>query len=117
MLSIGSCIFYLSPACSGYKDEKKICGHSLIALEAIAGIVLTILGTLFITQTVPSFCHPAGSYALIGMGAFSALPGLLLLTSVLIIKCIQRNNKPKVMVPLVLHPVGNPSIAEDKKQS
>lgn len=118
MLTIGSFIFYLSSASSGYKDEKRICGNSVIVLEAIAGVALTILGALLVTGTVPSFCSPAGSYALIGMGAFSTLPGLLVLAGLLIIKCKNSNNKSKVMVsPFGLHLVGDPSIPKDKKQS
>ncbi len=78
MLSIASCVFFNSKACGEKKSQSKYnCVLATTALEVIAGIALVTIGVLTVNGKMTPFCSPAGSYAMIGVGAFSALPGIL----------------------------------------
>ncbi len=79
MLSIGSWLFKCSDAFVDDEGIKDKCCRTTTTLESIAGIVLVIIAALSLTGKMTPFCSTTGSYLMLGMGAFSVLPGVMLL--------------------------------------
>ncbi len=83
MLSIGSFLFACSNTDKKKDDQRLNCFFATVALEAISGIALMTIAGLALTGKMTPFCSSAGSYAMIGVGAFSALPGVILVGIIL----------------------------------
>ncbi len=90
MLSISSLIFCTSKVCGEKSNEKTACCVSTTVLEAIAGIILLTIGALALSGKMTPFCSSAGSSAMIGVGAFSAVP--LIIASLVIFRCKCKDN-------------------------
>ncbi len=74
MLSIGSTFFTFFGTDKQKNSTMKKCCLPTVALEALAGIALMTIAGLVLTGKMTPFCSTAGTYAIIGAGAFCALP-------------------------------------------
>lgn len=83
MLSIGSFLFAFLNSDKKKEDQRLNCLFTTVALEAIAAIALMTIAGLALTGKMNPFCSSAGSYAMIGVGAFSALPSVILVGLIL----------------------------------
>lgn len=83
MLSIGSTFFTFLGTEEQVDSRMKKCCLPTVALEALTGIALMTIAGLVLTGKMTPFCSTAGTYAMIGAGAFCALPAAAVIAIIL----------------------------------